>query len=256
MITLFSGTPGSGKSLHAARKIEFYLRRKKRTVIANFPINMDLISKKGKRKTGAFIYRTNEELTVPYLKKYARENHRAGKEHQSIIVIDEAGIMFNSRDWDSWDRKAWIKFMMTHRHYGYDLILISQVDRLIDRQIRAFLEFDVKHRKANNFKTIGLLLSVFGIHTFAAVEYLYTIREKNRVDFFRYRRRDSKLYDTMMLFDGDEHGTSIKDDPPPATAPEKVQKLDRKIDKKRQLKDYRKSLIAKFYESKEQDNDT
>ena len=59
MIYLYSGTPGSGKSLHMARDIMFKLRRGQ-NVIANFPINMELV-KKGlfkKLKTGAIhIYR-------------------------------------------------------------------------------------------------------------------------------------------------------------------------------------------------------
>jgi zona occludens toxin (predicted ATPase) len=252
MITLYSGTPGSGKSLNAARKIKYNLKNRKKTVIANFPINTDYISRKGKSKIGEFIYKTNEELDVPFIKQYAMDNHRAGKESQSLIVIDEAGIMFNSRTWEQWDRMAWIKFFMTHRHYGYDIILISQVDRLIDRQIRAFLEFDIKHRKANNFKNIGLLLTLFGIHTFAAVKYLYSIREKCSVEFFRYRKRDSKLYDTMMLFDGSEHGTSIKDldaikEPEQPETPQLVPEMhkNRQISEKSKLKQYRKNLVRK-----------
>ena len=165
MITLYSGTPGSGKSLHAAREAEAQLKMRKRTIIANFPLNMDMITKKGKRKTGKFIYLKNSELTSAYLIDYAKKNHTFGKENQTVVMIDEAGIMFNSRDYASWDRKGWINFMMTHRHYGYNVILMAQVDRLIDRQIRAFIEFEVKHRKANNFKTIGLIMTIFGMST-------------------------------------------------------------------------------------------
>jgi zona occludens toxin (predicted ATPase) len=210
MIYNYTGTPGSGKSLHVAREMEMYLRRKKRTVIANFPINMEIISKKGKHETGEFIYRKNDELTVAFLIDYAKSNHKAGKESQSLIVIDEAGIMFNSRDYGSFDRKSWINFFMTHRHYGYDVILISQVDRLIDRQIRAFIEYEVRHRKANNFKTLGLILTLLRISTFVAITYLYHQRgEKCSAEFFRYRKKDGKLYDTMMLFEGDAHGESI-----------------------------------------------
>jgi len=209
MITLYSGTPGSGKSLHVAREIEAQLKGSKRSVIANFPINMNLITKNGKRKTGSFIYRKNDELTSDFLIEYAKQNHVAGKEAQSIVVIDEAGIMFNSRDFGSWDRKGWINFFMTHRHYGYNIILVAQIDRLIDRQIRAFIEYNILHRKVNNYKTMGLIISIFGIHSFVAIKYWYGMRERLGAQFFRYRRKDSKLYDTMMLFEGDSHGDSI-----------------------------------------------
>ena len=39
MIMLYSGTPGSGKSLHTARDIRDSLGAKRRPVIANFDVN-------------------------------------------------------------------------------------------------------------------------------------------------------------------------------------------------------------------------
>jgi len=209
MITLYSGTPGSGKSLHLAREVSKHLITYKKAVIANFPINMEHVTKKGKKKCAEFVYLKNKDLTVQYLVKYAKENHTAGKEGQTLLVIDEAGIMFNSRDYGSSSRMHWIEFLMTHRHYGFNIILVAQNDRLIDRQIRAFIEYDVKHRKANNFKTIGLLLSLFQIPLFVAIRYWYGMRERCDSEFFRYRKRDSMLYDTMMLFSDDDFGDSI-----------------------------------------------
>lgn len=217
MINLYSGTPGSGKSLHLARVVSDALRIHKDTVIANFPINLDVVSKKGKKKIGKFIYLPNDKLTVPYLIEHAQKHHKVGKEGQTLLVIDEAGIMFNSRDYGSFDRKAWINFFMTHRHYGYNVILVSQFDRMIDRQIRAFIEYEVKHRKANNFGWIGFILTLLHIPFFVAVTTWYGLREKTGTDFFRYRKRDSKLYDTMMLFGGDQHGKKIGKAPAPDT---------------------------------------
>lgn len=212
MITLYSGTPGSGKSLHLAKDIAVKLSVQKKTVICNFPINIDYITRDGKRKIGNFIYRQNHEITVEYLQQHAHNNHKVGIEGQTLLVIDEAGIMFNSRDYGSFDRKGWINFFMTHRHYGYNVIMVSQSDRMIDRQIRAFIEYDVKHRKANNYKTIGLILTILHIPIFVAVTYWYGIRERCGSEFFVYRKRDAKLYDTMMMFGGEMHGKLIGND--------------------------------------------
>ena len=209
MIEIYTGTPGSGKSLHLAQDMMMILGVKKKSVIANFPINMDMVSKNGRRKTGEFIYLPNDKLTVDYLINYAKENHKPGIEGQSYICIDEAAMLFNTRTYGSFDRPSWINFFMTHRHYGYNVIMVAQNDRLIDRQIREFIENNVIHRKANNYKTIGIILTILGIQTFAAIKVWYGTRERMSGHMFRYKKKYSKLYETMMLFGDEEHGTKI-----------------------------------------------
>ena len=137
MIEFYSGTPGSGKSLHVAKRIWIKLFIKKQNVIANFNINQELYNKK--KKKGMFDYITNMELTPDYLIEYALLNHKPGIENQTLVVIDECQLMFNSRDWQNKNRMAWIEFFTLHRHYGYNFILVSQMDRLVDRQIRAYV---------------------------------------------------------------------------------------------------------------------
>jgi hypothetical protein len=203
MITLYSGTPGSGKSLHAARKIQEQLLRK-RGVIANSPINEDIVTKNGKKSIGRFTYLRNDKLTVDYLKAYAKQYHKVAVEGQTIVVIDEAGTMFNSREASARDRKEWLDFFAIHRHYGFDIILIAQHHMQLDRQIRYKIEFDVKHKKANNFKSPGLILSLMQIKMFAAVTYWFGEKERIGAEIFKFRKQDALLYKTMMLFDDDE----------------------------------------------------
>jgi len=208
MITSYTGSPGSGKSLHAARKMKDALRLRKKNVIANRPINMDIVSSKGRAKTGQFIYKKNTEITVPFLVDYAERNHKVGKESQTLVVIDEAGFMFNTRKFMDQDRYQWLEFFATHRHYGYDFILISQNVRMLDRQIRDCLEYEVQHFKANNYKGLGMLFTILRIPLFTAVEYVYGMKARNSGEFFRYRKIDGKLYESMMRF-GDNHGENI-----------------------------------------------
>lgn len=261
MIYLYSGTPGSGKSLHSSKDIIIKLRRKQ-AVISNFDINLEVVKENDKsrnvklqmqkqnvkievllckyekdlmekvisekylnrleknlqkldkkieklqakklkveRKIGNFIYKDNSELTVEYLVEHAKQNHVKGREGQTLVVIDECAVLFNSRSWSEKGRNEWIKFFQMHRHYGYNIILVSQNDRLIDRQIRAFIEYDVKHRKANNLGTIGLLISLFRVQLFAAISYWYGVREKCGSEFFVYRKIYSRLYDSYSQFE-------------------------------------------------------
>ena len=62
MIILYSGTPGSGKSLHAAERICSFLSVGK-PVICNFPVNLNSV----KRKKGKLFYVSNDELTPQWL---------------------------------------------------------------------------------------------------------------------------------------------------------------------------------------------
>ncbi|KKY02969.1 hypothetical protein VN21_00360 [Paraclostridium benzoelyticum] len=194
MISFYSGTPGSGKSLHTARDIYFQLFRKKKNIISNFDINMDIYNSKNKK--GIFKYVPNYELTPEYLIEFARKHHTSQKEGQTILVIDECQLMFNSRTWQQQGRSQWIEFFTQHRKFFYDVILISQFDRLIDRQIRSLIEYEVVHRKVNNFK-IGDYLP---ITLFVAVTRWYSQKAKIGSQFFIYREKYSKMYDSYKTF--------------------------------------------------------
>ncbi len=216
MISLYSGTPGSGKSLHATSRI-FYRLRGKGNVICNYPVDLDNCSysffgfwlkkifkkyKPHKKKLGRFDYVPNGELTVSYLKQYAKKNHKGHREHETLVVIDECGIMFNPRTFAQKDRMEWIQFFSLHRHYGYDFILVSQSDRMVDRQIRSFFEYNHKHRNIGNFKLFGKILALLcGGSLFVDVVVFYSIREKVTAEWFRYSRRIASLYDTFLLYD-------------------------------------------------------
>jgi len=158
---------------------------------------------------------------VKYLVKFARKNHKRGKEGQTLVVIDECSVMFNSRDWNRPDRKAWIKFLQHHRKYGYNVILISQSPKPIDKQILAFVEYEVKHRKANNYGTIGMLFTLFHIPLFCAIEYWYGVSEKCNVRFFIYSKKHEKLYDSYKVFDFELEDELLGD---PVAPPKKTSK--------------------------------
>lgn len=197
MIFLYSGTPGSGKSLHASRDIYNKIKKQRKTVIANFNINDDVFNK-NKKGRGKFLYFDNSVLNVDLLVEYSRRYHKANKENQTLLIIDECQVFFNPREFTRSDRMKWNNFFSQHRKLGYNVILISQNDRLIDRQIRANIEYNIIHRKVNNFK-IGQL---FPIKTFIAVTYWYGVREKLGIEFFIYRKKyGADFYNSFKMFD-------------------------------------------------------
>lgn len=214
-VSLYSGTPGSYKSYHATAECISWLRAG-RNVIANFPINPGKLVR-GK-KANNFYFVRNTDLTVDYLLNFAKAHHKSGKLNaQTLVVIDEASIMFNARQFDRADKKArmdWINFLANHRHYNYEFILIAQNDRMLDRQIRGLLEYDVKHRALKNWKLIFMIINIFCKGLFHCVEYWYPCRIKVGTRLKKFNKKIAKCYDTMALFnfkdDKDKNAEAVK----------------------------------------------
>ncbi len=232
MITFYSGTPGSGKSLHVAAEIYRGIRGGV-NVIANFEVDEDCLKRRfaGRKEPGTFLYLSNGQLMgkvqakgisggkavvlspVDALYGFATNFHRRNNrgqilEHQTLLVLDEAQILFNSRTWQDTSRMEWVTFFTQHRKYGYDVIIISQLERLIDRQIRGCFEFEVSHKKVMHYKTMGALMSVlFKGNLFVAVTHWYGVKGKDSVTgskFFIGRKRLYSLYNSYKIFSREE----------------------------------------------------
>lgn len=198
MVYTYTGTPGSGKSLHCAEKILFYLKHGYR-VICNFPINLDFVKKKYRNN---FLYLSDDNLTPHYLFEFAKAFHKEHKESQTIIFIDEAQRLFPI-DRVYTLRREWEQFFQLHRHYGFSIYLVTQNMSYINKGIRIQTEYEVKHRKINNYGIGGLLLTFLHIPLFVALTYWQGTREKIYSDFFLFKRKYGKLYDTFSNFNTD-----------------------------------------------------
>lgn len=220
MIYFYSGTPGSGKSLSVSRDLITKIRVSKQNVISNmiidheylYKLNLPMkIKKKFKKKYnssfGVHVYKKNNELTPEFLYQYAFENHKKGQEGQTLIIIDEAQNIFSptvvklktqeEKDY----RVKWLEFFTQHRHLGYNVILISQFDKLIDPQIRCLFEFNIIHRQANSFGFIGMILSILKLKLFVRVTYFYGLNQRISSEYFFYRKKLSLLYDSYSSWD-------------------------------------------------------
>lgn len=210
MIDLYSGTPGSGKSLRTVSKI-YYALVFNRPVICNFQIDVAQI----KHKRGEFVYLDNSELTPEFLIQYSKNyfGSRLPIEDQILLVIDECQLLFNARDWGKKGRDKWLSFFSQHRKYGYHVILVAQFDGMIDKQIRALIEYEYVHRKLSNFGWRGLFLSLFlGFRSFIAVKVWYPMNMKVDQEIFYAKRKFFRLYHTFGTFDsGDNKAPEQKD---------------------------------------------
>ena len=197
MICLYSGTPGSGKSLHTASNIKARLALNK-PVICNFPIDLEKV-----RHPEMFSYVDNKTLSPAYLADYAQAyfDGKKVKEEEIFLIIDEAQLLFNAREWQAVNASGWISFFTQHRKMGYHVSLVAQFDRMIDRQIRSLIEYEFIHRKVSNFGMAGKIMSTVALgKLFVSVQMWYPLKEKVGSEFFVARPGLYRLYDTYGTF--------------------------------------------------------
>ena len=197
MISLYSGTPGSYKSYHAVQRSLIWLATGG-NLITNFPLNYK--NKLKRPIKGVYECVTNQTLTVDYLIDFAIKYHHTGIKPQTLVVIDEASIKFNSRDFMLKDRMKWINFFANHRHFNYEIILITQQDKMLDKQIRGLIESEFKHRALKNYKLLGRLLDLIFHGCFMCVEIWYPCKLKTDALFYVFNKKTASCYDTMGLF--------------------------------------------------------
>lgn len=201
MIEFYSGTPGSGKSLHVAEKLYYWVRAGL-SAVGNFDINLDRIKTRHKKE---YVFKRNDELTPEFLISYANDQIKKKgkvKEDSILLVIDECQLMFNARDWTKQGRGEWLHFFTLHRHLGYKIILVAQFDRMIDRQVRSLIEYEYIHRKVSNFGIKGKIVSALALgNLFVCVKVWYPMKEKVGSEFFKAHKRYYSLYDTYALFE-------------------------------------------------------
>ena len=201
MIELYSGTPGSGKSLHVAKIIRERLRMYNCVIIGNFYVNQNTV----KKRKGTYIYVDNSRLyperLIKFAIRYARHKGRRLKEDELYIFIDEAQLLFNSRDWQLIKTSGWVSFYSQHRKLGFYIGLIAQFDRMLDRQIRSLVENEIKHRKVSRAGLFGKLLGFLtGDNLFIYIKIWYPMKQKVYSEFFLGTKKVYDLYDSYGLF--------------------------------------------------------
>ncbi len=201
MIELYSGTPGSGKSLHVAKIIRERLRMYNCVIIGNFYVNQNTV----KKRKGTYIYVDNSRLVperlIKFAIRYARHKGRRLKEDELYLFIDEAQLLFNSRDWQLIKTSGWVSFYSQHRKLGFYIGLIAQFDRMLDRQIRSLVENEIKHRKVSRAGLFGKLLGFLtGDNLFIYIKIWYPMKQKVYSEFFLGTKKVYDLYDSYGLF--------------------------------------------------------
>ena len=149
MIIGYVGTPGSGKTYEAVKTILSNL--KKGTIVytniegLEKPICREMI----KNVCGLSDLAMERQLKI--FEPDQLDNFWNHIEPESMVVIDEVQKVFSSREWQSDKNKHFGFWASTHRHYGFDVILITQNPERVDSAVRGLFEWTYLFRKVNFF---------------------------------------------------------------------------------------------------------
>jgi zona occludens toxin len=225
VIELITGAPGSGKSYNSVRLIARSVEAG-RVVVTNVPLCEDWaerLSCRGwhryaseqhrlerQRRFEALVYQTDD------LQEILRVRVEGTDEGRADMILDECHRWLNSRMWDSLPgltrddairmRQRLVDFFSAHRHYGYDVYLITQDPENIDKQIRKLFEYHVMLKNLRKVKLLGV--TVFPLNLFVAVR-VWNDRERTKVGFTVYGldKAIADLYHTHSL-----HGVDWPED--------------------------------------------
>jgi len=210
-----TGKLGSGKSLAAVGKIRDKLIEG-RPVATNLDLRLNKLIGPQAKKT--VVYRVPDKPTVHDMKALGNGNPTYDEEKNGLIVLDECGTWFNSRDWQDKDRRPLIDWLLHARKLGWDIIFIIQDVSMIDKQARKSVgEFVVYCRRVDRAMKIPLIESLYTFITskkFPKVKaHLGIVKYGDlpnslKVDTWWYMGRDLyPAYDTKQAFTDDyPHG--------------------------------------------------
>jgi zona occludens toxin (predicted ATPase) len=167
MIVVYEGIPGSAKTYSAVKKIAEMLRQG-RVVYTNIDgLNGDQVGSErhceALRLYSGLSEQSFQDRFRPLTKDQAARFWEIVKDG-ALIVLDEVHKLWSNREWQTTGNKAFGDWCSTHRHEGFDLILISQNISKIDGHVRTNVEWTYRFKKINYFGSLvqnSFTVSVF-----------------------------------------------------------------------------------------------
>lgn len=201
-IDVYTGVPGSGKSLHAAADLRYYLNlpRREQPCIANFSLAKDAPV----ARPELFHHIPNEEMSAERLISFAEDYWQTHdfREDYLQLYLDECQLLFNSRRWSDKSRMAYLEFLSQSRKYGYHVVLIAQSAKMIDNQFRMLIDTEFNHRRVRSMGPAGAVVAAFfGGKLFMCVRYLFQTNERLGMSLRTFRKKDGQMYDSYAHFE-------------------------------------------------------
>lgn len=127
------GGLGSGKSLMAVSKMAEKLERGL-PVATN--INLDLARLADPSWPVPVVYRLPDFPSGGDLYALGEVPQGGNEDLNGVVVLDEAGLYLNAREWNDKDRRRCLEWFLHSRKLGWDVLLLTQSFGMVDKQIR------------------------------------------------------------------------------------------------------------------------
>lgn len=162
-VYIVTGKLGNGKTLVSVGRIRDKLAA---GCMVATNLDLDLVAMFGRFRRDLRVIRVPDKPTADDLYALGNANLTYDEEKNGLLVLDECGTWFNSRNWQDRSRSAVNDWFLHARKLGWDVLLIVQDINLIDSQARqAIAEHTVFCRRLDRmhipfFGTLVKLLSL------------------------------------------------------------------------------------------------
>lgn len=161
-VHIVTGKLGSGKTLVSVSRIQEYLSRR-RVIATNLNLKLHHMPLIGRLARHTRVIRVPDKPTLEDFQAIGRGTRSYDESENGLLVLDECGTWFNSRNWADKSRQPVIDWCLHARKLGWDVIFIIQDISLMDKQAReALAEHVVYCRRLDRFSIpiISSLLKV------------------------------------------------------------------------------------------------
>lgn len=207
---MYTGTPGSGKSLHVVRDL-WDKYNWGGWIVTNIALDLPRPLYKNGRYIQFDLWDIDPDKLIEISKEYYATHNikHFPDEDRILVVLDECQLIFNTRSWNDKEesalRKRWLRFFTQHRKYGFKIILVTQMAKMLDSQVRGLCEYEVIHRKSSMMGWRGVLIQCmtlsFPLYVAVTMWAAGGLREKLKADLFRGSKKIYNMYSTCQIHD-------------------------------------------------------
>lgn len=130
---IFTGKLGGGKTLCSVGRIKEKLEAGCK-VATN--LDLDLVEMFGRNARKTHVMRVPDKPCIQDMYAIGKGNESYDEDENGLLVLDECGTWFNSRNWNDKGRKEVNDWFLHARKLGWDVILIIQNISILDSQAR------------------------------------------------------------------------------------------------------------------------